>query len=168
MEMEKGDKKVLNRSIIILLALVAVFVIVLLIAGKKGTKLDNFAETVTKQAIVNINGANLVAAVADTPLERERGLSGTHFLNGSNGMFFVFEEADDHGFWMKDMDKPIDIIWIGENNEVVDIRENVSPDTYPQVFKPSAPAKYVLEVMSGWASQNGIEIGHTIMVTDIE
>ena len=166
--MEKGDKKVLNRSIMILLGLIALFVIVLLIAGKKGTKLDNFAETVTKQAIVNVNGTNLVASVANTPLEHKRGLSGTHSLNGSNGMLFVFEEADEHGFWMKDMDYAIDIVWVDENNQVVDIKENVSPDTYPMVFKPSAPAKYVLEVMAGWVSQNSVEIGDNIMVTDIE
>jgi uncharacterized membrane protein (UPF0127 family) len=120
------------------------------------------------QAIVNVNGHNLVAAVADTPALREKGLSGTHFLNGGNGMFFIFEEADEHGFWMKDMGFPIDIIWIGENNQIVDIKENVSPSTYPAVFTPSAPAKFVLEVVAGWSAKNDVQIGDTILVTPVK
>lgn len=165
--MESKDKKVLHRSLLVLLAVVALFVLVLIFTKQKGTPLDSFAETFTGQAIVNVNGANLVAAVADTPWEREKGLSGSTSLNDKSAMFFVFEEADEHGFWMKDMNMPIDIIWIDESNRIVDIRENISPDTYPQVFKPSAPAKYVLEVNAGYVDRNGIAIGDTIMVTDI-
>ncbi len=166
--MENTDKKVLNKSIMVLLIVVAIFIVALLVAGKKGTKIDNFAETITKQAIVSINGKNLVAGVANTPLEHERGLSGTHSLNGSNGMLFVFEEADEHGFWMKDMKYPIDILWVNENNQIVEIKESISPDTYPQVFKPSVPAKYVLEVMAGWVNQNEVMLGDTIIVTDVD
>jgi uncharacterized membrane protein (UPF0127 family) len=165
--MEHAEKKVLNKSILVLLIVVAVFVVLLLVAGKNGTKISNIASTVTKQAIVNIGGQNLVANVADTPFERARGLSGTNFLNDKNGMLFKFEQADEHGIWMKDMTIPIDIIWIDEQNRVVSIKENVSPDTYPEIFKPDAPAKYVLEVTAGYVAAKKIKIGDTMMATEV-
>lgn len=156
----------MNRALVILLCVVAAFVLLLLIAGKNGTKLEDFSETLTERAILNVDGKHLVAAVANTPREREQGLSGTHFLNGGNGMFFVFDEADEHGFWMKDMEFPIDIIWIDDTNRIVDMTENVSPDTYPQIFKPEVPAKYVLEVMAGWAAENDVSIGDTVLISE--
>lgn len=166
--MEQTDKKVLNKSILVLLVVVAIFVILLLVAGKKGTNIPSVADTVTKkQAIVNIGGQNLVASVADTAYARSQGLSGTTFLNNKNGMLFKFEEVDEHGIWMKNMKMPIDIIWINDQNLVVSIEENVSPDTYPKVFKPTAPAKYVLEVTAGYAAMNDIKVGDTMLSTPV-
>lgn len=165
--MEHTEKKVLNKSILVLLVVVAVFVVLLLVAGKKGAPIANIASTVTKQAIVNIGGQNLVAMVADSPIERARGLSGATFLNNKNGMLFEFDEADYHGIWMKGMTIPIDIIFIDEQSRVVSIKENVSPDTYPEVFKPDAPAKYVLEVTAGYVAANKIKIGDTVVTTEV-
>lgn len=165
MHINTADKKVLNRAILTLLIVVAAFVLLILVAGKKGTKLNSFSDTLTERAILNVDGKHLVAAVANTPREREQGLSGTHFLNSGNGMFFVFEEADEHGFWMKDMSESIDIIWIDADNRIVDIESNVSPDTYPTVFTPDVPAKYVLEVLAGWTTENNVEIGDTVLVS---
>lgn len=166
--MNTGDRAVMNKAIMLLLIVVAAFVLILLFAGKKGTKLGNFSDTLTEQAILNVDGKHLVAAVANTPHEREQGLSGTHFLNSGNGMFFVFEDAEEHGFWMKDMEFSIDILWINEDNQIVDMEENVSPDTYPTVFTPDAPAKYVLEVMAGWAAENDVEIGDTVIISEAQ
>lgn len=158
----------MNRALLALLVVVAAFVLLILIAGKKGTKINSMSDTLTEQAILNVDGKHLVAAVANTPREREQGLSGTHFLNSGNGMFFVFEEADEHGFWMKDMDESIDIVWIDADNRIVDIEPNVSPDTYPTIFKPDAPAKYVLEVLAGWTTENEVDIGDTVIISEAQ
>ncbi len=174
--MDKGDRKVLNKSIGVLLIVVAVFVILLLVAGKKGTKVGNFAgnlgqsaqEVANGQAIVNIGGKQLVAQVADSPAKREKGLSGTNFLNEKSGMLFVFEEVGDHGFWMKDMKIPISIIWTDEFGTIVHIEENVQPESYPKVFTSPVPAKYVLEVSAGYTERNEIEVGDMILVTPIQ
>lgn len=166
--MEQTDKKVLNKSILVLVAVIAVFVVILLVTTKKGTKIDGLASTITKQAIVNINGNHLVASVADTPLEREKGLSGQHVLNDKSGMYFVFDESDTHAFWMKGMNMPIDIIWLDELNKIVYIKENVQPDSYPEVIKPDVPARFVLEVSAGYVERNNVSVGDTVVVTDIQ
>ena len=177
--MDKGDKKVLNKSIMVLLIVIVAFVIVLVLAGKKGSKTDGFGGSMTqreqvdtsgnlKQEIINIDNNLLVARVADSEESRKKGLAGTHFLNENSGMWFVFEEADAHGFWMKDMKNPIDIAWVDSFGQIVHMEENLQPETYPQVFTPPVPAQYVLEVSAGYFERNEIEVGDSIFVTPIE
>lgn len=96
--------------------------------------------------------------VADTPAERALGLSGRASLAPDQGMMFVFPNAGQWGIWMKDMKFPLDIIWLDEQKEIVHIEENVLPETYPKVFTPLVPAKYVLEVNAGFVKSQGIKI----------
>lgn len=74
-------------------------------------------------------------------------------------MLFVFDRADYHSFWMKDMNFAIDIIWIDESKKIIDITRNAEPESYPNIFKPRLPVRYVLEVTSGWSKENNIQIG---------
>lgn len=83
--------------------------------------------------------------IANSEAERVQGLSGRQKLSESAGLLFVFPESEYHTIWMKDMNFPIDIIWIDEDLKVVGIDKNVSPDTYPRIFRPSRPVKYILE-----------------------
>jgi uncharacterized membrane protein (UPF0127 family) len=106
-----------------------------------------------------IGDAQLKLEVVDDNKSRELGLSGREKLDSNTGMFFVFDKSDYHGIWMKDMKFSIDIIWIGSNMQVVDMKQNVSPDTYPETFKPSQKAKFVLEVPAGFIKREGIIIG---------
>jgi uncharacterized membrane protein (UPF0127 family) len=98
---------------------------------------------------VKIDGVLFSVKVADTEEERRQGLSGTAGLAPRGGMLFVFDENDQHGIWMKDMNYPIDILWISESYNIVSIKKSVSPNTYPQVFQNSKPARYVLELPAG-------------------
>lgn len=100
--------------------------------------------------------------IADSKSERERGLSGQEFIDSDHGLYFIFDKIDYHGIWMKDMKFPIDIIWISEGQEVIDIEQAVSPSTFPEIFEPSRPAKYVLEVNSGFVRRNGVKIGDVV------
>ena len=74
-------------------------------------------------------------------------------------MLFEFAEPDFYGFWMKDMNYPIDIIWLSDDFRVVFIKENASPASYPETFMPSAPARYVLETAAGFSEKNNLKIG---------
>jgi uncharacterized membrane protein (UPF0127 family) len=74
-------------------------------------------------------------------------------------MLFVFDENGQWGIWMKDMHYPIDILWLDQSKTVVDMVENVSPATYPAIFKPKAPARYVLELAAGSIAKTSIVVG---------
>lgn len=112
--------------------------------------------------LLRIGEASFDAEVADTFATRVQGLSNRKSLPENRGLLFVFEEADQHGFWMKDMLFSIDIIWISEDKKVVHVEENVSPDTYPNAFAPSESALYVFEINAGEADKKGIKLGDEV------
>lgn len=116
------------------------------------------------QKQISIGDVSLTVEVADTELARERGLSGRAALKEGTGLLFVFEKDGTWGIWMKDMNFPIDIVWIDASGTVVSVEAEVSPDTYPKAFYPSAPARYVLEVSAGYAAKAGIAEGVKIVL----
>ncbi|HWH07305.1 MAG TPA: DUF192 domain-containing protein [Candidatus Paceibacterota bacterium] len=90
---------------------------------------------------------------------RERGLSGRANVPDDYGLLFVFETPDRYGFWMKDMLVPIDIVWLSDNAAIVGIEHSVFPATFPSVFYPPQPVRYVLETRAGYAGDKGWEVG---------
>jgi uncharacterized membrane protein (UPF0127 family) len=110
---------------------------------------------------VHIDEIPMPVEIVDSPLERERGLSGRDEI-GTNGMLFVFDESDYHGIWMKDMRFSIDIIWIDEKSKVIAIDQGVRPDTYPRTFRPPTPVRYVIETAENYTSTFGITVGDEV------
>jgi len=98
---------------------------------------------------ITVGGIPFSIEVVDTETTRMRGLSGREWLAENEGMLFVFQEPDFYGFWMKDMRFPIDIIWLDEDFGVIDIIESVSPETFPTIFYPPKPVRFVLEISAG-------------------
>lgn len=109
--------------------------------------------------MVSFGEFSVKAELAETLSEKARGLGGREELPADEGMFFVFDKSGKHGFWMKDMFFPIDIIWLDENFKIVHVEEKVSPATYPKIFYPETNASYVLEVNSGTVEKSGISVG---------
>lgn len=97
--------------------------------------------------------------IVTTQAQQERGLGGREVIPDNYAMLFVFPTDSDYGFWMKDMLTSIDMIWVSDSGKIVAIDESVSPSTYPQVFYPPVPVKYVLETKAGFAREKGWKIG---------
>ena len=106
----------------------------------------------------------VLLTVADTPTTRAKGLSGRPSLASGEGMLFIFDQLGYPGIWMKDVLFPIDILWLDENNMIVDVRESVAPETYPQVFAPQVKALFVIEVPSGFVAEHEIKIGDQVTI----
>lgn len=94
-----------------------------------------------------------------TNQSREKGLSGREHLASSTGMFFIFERPAVQNFWMKEMNFPIDIVWIDSNFRVVGIIYDAKPESYPNIFASPEPVKYVLELNSGEAEKFSLKKG---------
>lgn len=119
------------------------------------------------QPIVRIGGRDVRVLLADTPAKRTQGLSGRSGLGENEGMLFIFPEEGMYGFWMKDMNFSIDIIWIDSDGKVVHIAKSASPDSYPTSFSPPKPARYVLEVRAGFAEQYGVGEGDAVAFSNL-
>jgi len=106
---------------------------------------------------IYIKSKEIQVEVAKTPEERTHGLMGRKHLSKDEGMFFVFEREDYHGFWMKDTPIPLSIAFVDKGGQIVEI-EDMKPLTL-ETHTPSQPILYALEMKKGWFSANGIKVG---------
>lgn len=111
-----------------------------------------------------IGGTEVQASVADSLPERIMGLSGTPFLPDNVVKLFAFGASGNHSIWMKDMNYPLDIIWVAEDGVIVHIEDNVSPDTYPESLDSPIPAWYVIETSAGFTASNTIAVGDKVLL----
>jgi uncharacterized membrane protein (UPF0127 family) len=98
--------------------------------------------------------------VAKTPEERNQGLMGRKHLGKDEGMLFIFEEEDYHGFWMKDTPIPLSIAFIDKDGRIVRITD-MNPLTL-ETHLPPKPIFFALEMNKGWFSNHGVNVGDII------
>jgi uncharacterized protein len=128
-----------------------------LIMGEDGSTSNKY-----RTVIVSVNGIEVVADVAATNEQRAKGLSVKDSLPEYEAMLFVFETAQEHSFWMKNMKFPIDIIWLDSDKAVVHIEHYLQPcslDVFCPSYKPNNNALYVLETAAGFAQKHDIVEG---------
>lgn len=126
-----------------------------------------YTKNVSQTALKNITvgGVPLLVEVVLTEPARERGLSGRPSLPQGEGMLFVFEKPGSWGIWMKDMQFPLDIIWVRADGVVSTIEKDVPPSSYPTAFYPKTPdVLYVVEVQAGWAQAHGVAEGSSVVI----
>lgn len=117
------------------------------------------------QAKIDINGFEILADVAYTDEQLEKGLSIKDNLNEDEGMLFIFQNEGQHNFWMNNMKFPIDILWLDTAGKVVHIEPNLQPCTSEfncTVYEPQNNSLYVLETVAGFAEKHQVEIGTDI------
>lgn len=120
------------------------------------------------RATVRIGDAAFDAEIASTMASRARGLSYRSGLGDGQAMLFIFDRPAVQNFWMKDMNFPLDMIWIG-GNTVLGFAENVVPQPGVPLWglnistSPDGTDK-VLEVVAGTVEKDGITIGDAVVI----
>ena len=112
------------------------------------------------------NGTQLATVdvrVADTRAKRWVGLSDTADLATGEGMLFVHPGGGEHGYVMRNMSVPLDIVFVDASERVTTIHhasvpENGGDRTYV------GRGKWVLEVPRGWANRTGLDAGDRVAV----
>jgi uncharacterized protein len=100
---------------------------------------------------------NIRAQVAATPEQRATGLMHRKEMPQHEGMLFVFEQASQQCFWMKNTLLPLSIAFVADDGTVVNIDE-MKPQTQDSHCSVK-PVRYVLEMNQGWFSKRGIKAG---------
>lgn len=159
------------KSILLPLASGTIIFIVLSFFIQKS--LPSFIKTSDKP-VVTVGETKVSVDIVHTPQKRQIGLSGRKKLGKNEGMLFVFEDADTRpAFWMEGMLFPIDIIWINDG-EISQLHLDVpppEPDTSTSelpFYQPYVGIDYVLEVNAGFVKQQGIAVGDTVDLSQIE
>jgi uncharacterized membrane protein (UPF0127 family) len=118
---------------------------------------------------LNIDNATFNVEIASTMLEQTRGLSFRPSLGASDGMLFIFAAGSVQSFWMKDMNFPLDMIWIS-GATVVGFAQNVPMPasgaallSLPTYVSPGNTDK-VLEVNAGTVAKYNIRVGDAVTI----
>jgi len=126
------------------------------------TRSDTAITTSAALNIAEFGNVSLRIEYATTTTARELGLRGRMNVPDDYGMLFVFEKNGYYGFWMKDMLVPLDMFWLDDKGQVISIVADVATSSYPTVFYPVAPVRYVLETIAGFAREHQIDVGITL------
>ena len=97
------------------------------------------------------------AQVAMTPEERQTGLMQRKDMPQHEGMIFVFEQASQQCFWMKNTLLPLTAAFVADDGTIVNLAD-MKPQT-TESHCSTQPVRYVLEMNKGWFAKKGIKAG---------
>jgi uncharacterized membrane protein (UPF0127 family) len=104
-----------------------------------------------------------VEVAADEEL-RSQGLMYRDQLAENRGMIFLFTQAGEYPFWMKNTLIPLDMIWMDAQHRIVHIAHDVQPckaDPCPS-YPPHTLASSVLELAAGVAAKHHLADGNVL------
>jgi uncharacterized membrane protein (UPF0127 family) len=99
--------------------------------------------------------------LAEDTLSQSRGLMNRFSLGQNQGMLFIFDYEDYQVFWMRDTFISLDIIFICSDLIINEIYENAFPLSEELIISRYL-SKYVLEILGGQSSTQGISVGNKI------
>lgn len=126
-----------------------------------------------RQARVVFGDLEILAGVAESPEERYRGLSGLSELCERCGLLFVFPDSHERFFVMREMNFPIDIVFI-DDGQVIHVEENLPPDdpktreSERTIYRSHGASSRVLELGAGSVARHGIKAGDKVNISIYE
>ena len=118
---------------------------------------------VFEKTLIRLGDNELVVEVADTAAKRDTGLMFRKTLPADAGMLFVFEKEKIVSLWMKNTYIPLSVGFFDKDQVLVEVQHMEPVRSIIQINLPhyqgSQPAKYALEMNSGWFQENNIRLG---------
>ena len=110
-----------------------------------------------------LGGKKLTVEVAKTEQQVARGLMFRNEpLKDTHGMLFIFDDEKVRSFWMKNTFIPLVIGFFDKDRKLVSIKEMKpvkSEMEKPLTYSSDVPAKYALELDSGWFDRQKVPLG---------
>ena len=118
-----------------------------------------------KYATVEIKNKNILfhVEVADTKEKREKGLMFRSELDEEQGMLFIFPYPDFVNIWMKNTFISLDIIFLSEDNIIIDFVKEALPLS-EKIYTSKVITKSILEINAGLINKLGINIGDEVNI----
>lgn len=101
--------------------------------------------------------------IADDDYQRETGLMYRESMEQNQGMLFIFENEAPRGFYMKNTNIPLDLIFLNSQNKIVSITKNAKPQSL-ETIPSEVPAQYVLEINAGLSDDWNLQVGDSLIL----
>jgi uncharacterized membrane protein (UPF0127 family) len=127
------------------------------------------AEAAAPRIILPDRSAVIVEVASDDET-RQQGLMYRDHMADDRGMIFLFPQAGEYPFWMKNTLIPLDMIWMDADHRIVHIAHDVPPckaDPCPN-YPPNAKATSVLELAAGVAAKHHLHDGDVLRFEGME
>lgn len=113
------------------------------------------------------DGAELRCEMKLRPEDQAEGMMFRPELPPDVCMLFVFRTFEPRAFWMYQTLHPLDIVWLDDNKQIVEMSPNTPPCDSRDArncppYGGSAASVYVVEFRSGTIDAHGLELGQTI------
>lgn len=133
-------------------------------------KIENFFRQLLgllTKSTLQVGETRVFVELAKKPKDWETGLSKHNNLAADEGMLFIFDRSHVPIFWMKNMQFPLDIIWI-KDGQILSMHTKVPPPAGGELptYSPNEPVDWVLEVPAGTAEQRGWQEGTLVQILE--
>ncbi len=116
------------------------------------------------KAPISIGGRSLEVEIASANAQRQFGMMYRRHLAPDEGMLFVFPDAQERYFYMKNTYSALSIAFIAPGGRIVKIT-HMEPLTLT-THSSRLPAMYALEMPLGWFDKNKVNEGDTIGIPE--
>jgi uncharacterized protein len=122
---------------------------------------------IDRTARIAIGGHWATVEIAVSMKEKTCGLSFRDSLPENHGMLFVYPSSQMMAFWMKDTRIPLSIAFIADSGKILNILE-MNPMDKRTLYRPASPARYALEMSSGWFAERKVKPGDRVAILSFE
>lgn len=108
-----------------------------------------------------LGAEELVTELAVTGLQMQTGMMFRTNMEENAGMLFVFPQAHQAAFWMKNTFVPLSAAYIDPEGVILEIHA-LEPHNTNSVVAGTARVQYVLETPQGWFDRHNVHTGAVV------
>lgn len=159
---KNGDRKKFQKNNLISLPIILFALLSFILVSYSLFKVDKGISIIHEKS-----GSIFNVEISDSIEEQLKGLMFREVMDTNSGMLFIFKNGDYRVFWMKDTPLSLDIIFLNEKLEVINFYKETKPMQTNERYHSLLPAKYVLEVKTGFIKRVNLEIGDKFTLRNV-
>lgn len=138
----------------------AVAFLLTLLVATGAAALERFEKS--ELTIVTKNGPQVFEVeIAETVAQHAQGLMYRRSMPANAGMLFTYKAPQAASFWMKNTFIPLDMIFIGQDGRIVNIKQRTVPHSLTPV-RSKGKVLAILELNGGTSARLGIKAGDEV------
>ncbi len=115
-----------------------------------------------------IDGEKILLENAKTERDKIKGLANRPYIEENTGMVFFYESQSEQAFWMRNVNFPLDIIFMRES-KITRMYKNAKPCTTEicKIYTSKGLTDKVIELPAGFCKKHKLKKGNFILVKEL-